>query len=100
MENRECPRFRFEHPLKFARFNSDNFSYRLANSWNCSQGGIGFESRTGVKPGTAIYFRLENSTLPSEIPDALRMVGVATVRWCEEFSGVYRIGVKYVTDYH
>ena len=98
MENREHPRICFGHPLTFSRFNSNN--YRLAKSLNCSEGGICFESPIGVKTGTAIYLRMENSTPVSKIPGAFRTVGIATVRWCDEFSDSYRIGAKYFIEYY
>lgn len=98
MEKREHPRICFEHPFTFARFNSNNYS--LAKSLNCCEGGICFESPIKVIPGTAIYFRMENSTPVSKIPGAIRAVGIATVRWCDEFSDFYKIGAKYFIEYY
>ena len=98
MENREYPRICFEHPLSFARFNSNNF--RLAKFLNCSEGGICLESPIWVKVGTVIYLRMEIPTSVSEIPGAIRMVGIATVRWCDESSDSYKIGAKYFIKYH
>jgi len=98
MENREYPRFCIEYPLTLSKFNSNN--YRLAKSLNCSEGGICFESPVVIKAGTAIYLRMENFTPVSESPGAIRMVGIATVRWCDEFSDFYRIGAKYFIEYY
>ena len=98
MENREYPRFCIEYPLTLARFNSNN--YRLGKALNCSAGGICFDSPIGIKVGTAIYLRAENFTPVSKIPEAVRLVSIATVRWCDEFSDFHRIGVKYFIEYY
>jgi len=67
---------------------------------NYSRGGLCFESKIQLDPGTHFYIQL-GDTRPQErecIAQGLKRVALATVVWCRDLAGAkgrYRIGAKY-----
>jgi hypothetical protein len=102
VEKRVSRRCSYEAAVTCAYFNSDRF-YR-AKTTNHSREGIYFESDFPLKPGSAIYIRVENYTTEPSVPKCCSCGGVpyvtlAEVKWCQELPSPdnyhYRIGLKY-----
>ncbi len=84
---------------------SDNYKkrYKTARMYNCSTGGLYFESQSRIIPGSSVYIKQVNK-IPDDTynPDAYANALKAEVGWCKKidknvFSG-FGIGVQYNND--
>ena len=101
-EKRSCTRCNYKAPVTCACFNSDRF-YR-AKTTNHSRDGIFFLSNFPLQPGSHIFIRVEKDTPAGSAQKvcacgAIRCLGLAEVKWCDELSSAhnyqYGIGLKY-----
>jgi hypothetical protein len=102
VEKRSCRRCDYKAPVTCACFNSDRF-YR-AKTTNHSRDGIFFLSNFPLKPGSQIFIRMEKDISTASAQKAcacgaIRRLGLAEVKWCNELSPTheyqYGIGLKY-----
>lgn len=102
VEKRASTRCNYKAPVTCACFNSDRF-YR-AKTTNHSRDGIFFLSNFPLQPGSHIYIRVEKDASSASAQNvcpcgAIRHLGLAEVKWCDELSPAhkyqYGIGLKY-----
>ncbi len=95
-EKRENQRYDLKAPVIFAYQDSDQFT--KAQMHNYCEGGLCFEARNTIEPGSNIYIMMENFS-----PDAIDVESYdgyrAEVRWCRkvtlENNQKFLVGVKY-----
>jgi hypothetical protein len=101
-EKRAYRRCEYKVPVTCAFFNSDRF-YR-GQAINHSDEGIYFESNYPFKPGAIIYIRVEGYSHEGLLSGicccgGMRMLSVAEVKWCKEFTeaadSYFGVGLKY-----
>jgi hypothetical protein len=95
-EKREYIRYELNTSVIYAYQDSDQFN--KAQMRNYAEGGMCFEARNAIEPGSKIYIMMENfspDTIDAEFYDGYR----AEVRWCQktfpENDSEFKIGVKY-----
>lgn len=95
-EKREHLRYDLNTPIIYAFHDSDEFF--KARMCNYCKGGMCFESRDSLDPGSDIYIMMENFAPDSK--DAEFYDGyLAEIRWCQKLSRgsaeQYKVGVRY-----
>jgi hypothetical protein len=102
VEKRSSSRCNCRASVTCACFNSDRF-YR-AKTTNHSRDGIFFLSNFPLQPGSHIYIRVEKDASTASAQEvcacgAIRRLGLAEVKWCDELSSAqkyqYGIGLEY-----
>ena len=95
-EKREYKRYNLKAPVIYAYQDSDQFS--KAQMCNYCEGGMSFEARNAIEPGSDLYIMMEDfspDAIDAEFYDGYR----AEVRWCRKISfdnnEEFIVGVKY-----
>jgi len=101
-EKRTDERFVSNAPIFFSFFSTRFWHECASMTLNHSKGGMCFESRDPLTPGTNLFIRVDQH--PDLTPGTnqngwLRNSTLATVKWClelpDEHRSAYRVGVRY-----
>ena len=100
VENRANKRKDIALPVVFSYFNKEKCFE--AQALNHCPGGVCFKSEVFLKPGAAIFLRVnyfDANNRNSKNHGGIRSVSIAEVKWCSEILdskvSSYKIGVKY-----
>ncbi|QTA88394.1 PilZ domain-containing protein [Desulfonema magnum] len=91
---RAYPREYYEAPITYAKYNTD--ACCEATMYNCSLGGMYFESQDAFRAGTFIYIKMINFSPDIYTPGDYKTY-MAKVIWCKKLNspGTYGTGVMH-----
>jgi len=99
-EKRKHKRCACEAEITYCFYNTE--TCRTATSFNYSQGGMYFETRSPLRPGASIHLQMQQMPFCApciENCGPQRTVALAEVKWCKEFQDRdelhYGVGVRY-----